>query len=417
MESVGTMKLAKLLGIFVFFLACPVLGGNEGCIQCHTEDAILESLVSAPKTEAPSGVGPAGPPAATTPKTYYKRYLIDKNLLDKDPHFMNGCSSCHKGDDKSTDQDKAHKGIVSRPSVDLKTCSDCHGDISGAYQSASHYTMQEALNKVSRRFSKKEEGFFAEKIFEMSCKSCHASCGDCHVRSPARDGLSSGFVKGHGFVKKDEGRTCAVCHGGRVYPEYTGKYGGSPDVHFRKGMTCVDCHKKAHLHSGIVSIRGQVAADKNRPRCIDCHKIGKESGALSKLAHARHEGKVSCYGCHSQGEYTNCYSCHIGKGSTSRLGFMLGADPNDKKVLTTLRAVPIVRETFLGAGIKMEHFDEVPDYRGTAVHNISRSTERTRSCDTCHLHSKGFLSKGSLIKNGSKANEDLIFRMRPLTFH
>jgi hypothetical protein len=408
------MKFTNFLAIFFLLLAYPAAGNNEGCIQCHTDESILETLVALPKIESRTGVGPAGPPAVVMPQTYYKRYLIDKNMLDKDPHFVNGCSSCHKGDEKSTDQDKAHKGIVSRPSADLKTCTDCHGDISGAYRNASHYTMQGALNKVSRRVSKKEEGIFAEKIFEKSCKSCHASCGDCHVRSPARDGLSSGFVKGHGFVKKDEGKTCAVCHGGRVYPEYTGKYGGSPDVHFRKGMTCVDCHKKTHLHSGTDGNRGQVAAGKNRPRCIDCHKIGKESGVLSKLAHARHEGKVSCYGCHSQGEYNNCYSCHIGKGSTSRLGFMLGADPNDKKVLTTLRAIPVARETFLSSGIKMENFDETPDYMATSVHNIQKSTERTRSCDTCHVQRKGFLSKGSLMKNGSKANEGLIFRMHPL---
>jgi hypothetical protein len=411
------MKLTKLLGILLLLLPCPVLGSNESCIQCHTEDAILDSLVSAPKTEAPSGVGPAGPPAAVIAKTYYRRYLIDKDTLSKDPHFVNGCSSCHKGDDKSTDQDKAHKGIVSRPSADLKTCGGCHGDASGAYQNASHYTMQGALNKVSRRLSREEGKVFSEKVFEQSCKSCHACCGDCHVRSPAGDRLSSGFIKGHGFVKRDEGKTCAVCHGGRVYPEYTGKYGGTPDVHFRKGMACLDCHKKNHLHSGTGGDRGKGTAGKNLPTCIDCHKVGKESGALAKLAHTRHEGKVSCYGCHSQGEYNNCYDCHIGKGATSKKSFMLGADPEDKKVLTTLRAIPVARQTFLGAGIKMQNFDEVPDYRSAPVHNIAKSTDRTRSCDTCHVKRKGFLSKELLIKNGSKTNEGLIFKMLPLNIN
>ena len=126
---------------------------------------------------------------------------------------------------------------------------------------------------------------------------------------------------------------------------------------------------------------------------------------------------MSCYGCHSQGEYNNCYNCHIGKGATSKLGFILGLNPDDKKTLTTLRAIPITRDTFLSAGIKMENYDEVPDYRAASVHNIQKSTERTRSCDTCHIKRKGFLSKESLIKNGSKTNESLIFKMLPLNIN
>ena len=361
------------------------------------------------------GVGPAGPPAVIIPETYHRRYLIDKTILDKDPHFANGCSFCHKGDEKSIEQEKAHKGIIKKPSADLKLCSDCHSDITKAYQTASHYTVQEMFNKVSKRFSKKEEKFFAEKVFAHSCKSCHASCGDCHVSSPSKDGISTGFIRGHSFVKKDEGKTCAVCHGGRVYPEYTGKHNGSPDVHFQKGMACIDCHKKEHLHGDTDSARTKAKVVKNKPKCTDCHKLGKETKATAKLAHARHEGSVSCYGCHSQGEYHNCYNCHTGKGSTSRSGFILGVNPGNKKTLTTLRAIPVARETFLSSGIKMENFDEVPDYRATSVHNIQKSTERTRSCDTCHVKRKGFLSKESLMKNGSKANEGLIFRMRPLS--
>ena len=409
------MKVVNLLlAVFLILLACPASGDNESCIQCHTEESILESLVSVPKVTHPRGVGPAGPPITVTPKTYYKRYLIDKTVLSKDPHFANGCSFCHQGDEKSTDQEKAHKGIIKKPSADLKVCANCHGDITEAYQGASHYTVKGMLDKASKRFSKKEEKIFEEKVFRQSCKSCHGSCGDCHVGSPSKDGISTGFLKGHGFVKKDEGKTCAVCHGGRVYPEYTGKISGKPDVHFQKGMACIDCHKKEHLHGNMGGAPSNKRMEGNKPQCRDCHEPGKEAKTTAKLAHARHEGTVSCYGCHSQGEYNNCYNCHIGTGATTRSGFILGAHPEDKKVLTTVRAIPVARDTFRSSGLKMEHFDQVPDYRATPVHNIQKITERTRSCDTCHVKRKGFLSKGSLIKNGSKANEGLIFRMRPL---
>ena len=416
-QSLRLMKFATLFAIFFLFLNCAVSASNDGCIQCHTDESILESLVTIPKIKPQTVIGPAGPPVVITPKAYHKRFLIDKTLLDKDPHFINGCSSCHKGDEKSIDQEKAHTGIIKKPSADLKICSDCHGDITKAYQSAPHYTVQGMLNKVSKRLSKKEETIFIEKVFGQSCKSCHASCGDCHVSSPSKEGTSTGLLRGHSFVKKDEGKTCAVCHGGRVYPEYTGKHNPSPDVHFQRGMACIDCHKKSHLHGGPNGAGKNEKMIQNKPNCSDCHKLGREAKVTARLAHARHEGNVSCYGCHSQSQYNNCYNCHIGKGATSKLGFILGIDPGDKKTLTTLRAIPVARDTFLSAGIKMESFDEVPDYRSTSVHSIQKSTDRTRSCDTCHVKRKGFLSKDTLMKNGSKANESLIFKLLPLNIN
>ena len=376
------MKFTYFLIFIMLFAAYSAAGNNESCIECHTDESIMKSLVE-------------------IPDTYYKRYYIDKVILDKDPHFGGGCIPCHKGDRSSTDKEKAHKGVEKRPSADLKVCGDCHDDIAKTYQNSLHYTVQGLFNKVSRRLSQKEEKVFTEKVFGQSRRSHHASCGDCHVSSPAVDGIRSGFLSGHKFVKKDEGKTCAVCHGGSIYPEYTGKYSGSPDVHFQKGMICTDCHKKGHLHGNGNAYANKDEA-KNSPKCKDCHKIGTEKKTTAKLAHSKHDGKVSCYGCHEE------------KASNSKDGFILGADPGNKKLLTTLRAIPISRETFLKAGIKMERFDEVPDYTSAPAHNIKKITGRTRSCDVCHVNKKGFLTKELLIKNGSKANESLIFKMGPL---
>jgi hypothetical protein len=405
------MKLKCLLIIVFLLIARPAVSNDESCVECHTDETILESLVAIPKIELGERGGPAGKPASIVPRTYYKRYLVDKSILDKDMHLAMGCSFCHKGDDKSFEPEKAHRGVVSKPSADLKTCGDCHGEIRDSYQNTLHYTAQGMFDKVSRRLSKKEEKVFAEKVFGQSCKSCHASCGDCHVSSPSRDGISAGFLKGHRFVKRDEEKTCGVCHGGRVYSEYTGKYGRKPDVHFQKGMACIDCHKKEHLHGK--DLTGEKVG-KSKPQCIDCHQIGKEAKVTARLAHAKHQKNVTCYACHSQGAYINCYDCHIGKGSLLKSGLILGADPQEKNVLTTLRAIPVTRETFQATGMKMENFDSVPDYRAAPVHNIQKNTERTGSCDACHTKRKGFLSRESIIRNGSKANESLIFRMPSL---
>jgi hypothetical protein len=63
----------------------------------------------------------------------------------------------------------------------------------------------------------------------------------------------------------------------------------------------------------------------------------------------------------------------------------------------------------------MENFDALPNYWNSAVHNIKKRTERTRSCDSCHVAKDGFLKREMLIKEGgSKANEGLIYNLKPI---
>ena len=237
--------------------------------------------------------------------------------------------------------------------------------------------------------------------------------GTATSRGPMIGGISIGLIKGHKFVKRDEGKTCAFCHGGRVYPEFTGEYGGSADVHYQKGMICMDCHKKTEFHGDGKTYRTRLERT-DRPSCVQCHKAGEEKTEKAKSAHANHGGKVSCAACHASAAYRNCYDCHLGKGATSKPGFILGLNPRDKKTVTTLRVIPTVRDTFEPAGIKMDNFDSLPNYWDTVPHNIRKRTERTRSCEVCHEEKKDFLSKDTLIKGGSKANGELIYTPKPI---
>jgi len=222
-----------------------------------------------------------------------------------------------------------------------------------------------------------------------------------------------GFIKDHKFVARDDGKTCAVCHGGRVYPEFTGEYGGAADIHYQKGMSCLDCHKKAEFHGTSMAYKTKKEV-MEKPACINCHKAGDEKTEKAKTSHAQHKDKVSCYACHSGGAYRNCTGCHLGKGATSKPDFHLGLSFKDKKTITTLRLTPTVRDTFKSAGIKMERYDTLPNYWDTAAHNIKKRTERTRSCEICHIEKKDFLTKETLIKNGSKANECLLYNPKPI---
>ncbi len=344
----------------------------------------------------------------------YKGYVVDHDLLKKDQHFILACTQCHQGNDKVLKKEEAHKDLIKRPSDNMANCVMCHKTVTEKYTKSLHYTSAGQRNGVMPRFSKEDLKKFDEKVFEKSCRSCHASCGDCHVKSPAVSGISTGLISGHKFVKKNEGKTCSSCHGGRVYPEYTGEYGGEPDVHYQKGMLCVDCHKKMEFHGD-----GKAYSSKNmvkdRPSCNNCHKPGSEKNPAAKTSHQTHTGKVTCYGCHSSGEYRQCYSCHSATGSKAKPGFILGLNPRDKKTLTTLRLIPTKKSTFYKAGIKMENFDALPNYWDSAVHNIKKRTDRTRSCDSCHVAKAGFLNKEMVIKEGgSTANEGLIYNIKPI---
>jgi hypothetical protein len=56
----------------------------------------------------------------------------------------------------------------------------------------------------------------------------------------------------------------------------------------------------------------------------------------------------------------------------------------------------------------MDNFDKLPNYWDAYPHNIKKRTNRTRSCDACHVEGKDFLTEEALIKDGSRANKELI---------
>ena len=63
----------------------------------------------------------------------------------------------------------------------------------------------------------------------------------------------------------------------------------------------------------------------------------------------------------------------------------------------------------------MENFDALPNYWDAAVHNIKKRTDRTRSCDSCHVAKRNFLTHEMIIQEeGSKANENLIYDLKPI---
>ncbi len=244
-------------------------------------------------------------------------------------------------------------------------------------------------------------------MFEQSCRSCHATCGDCHVKNPVIAGVNQGLFANHRFQKKNVDKTCAACHGGRVYAEFTGKNSGVRDIHFEKGMTCIDCHKADELHGNGIKVDSKRNV-KGKPSCTNCHKLNATSRSIA--IHKQHEKVTNCQACHVASEYNNCSSCHIGKGASQFQAFILGRDPLNKERIVTLRLTPVVKDTFISQGILMDNYDKIPNFWMAPVHNIRKKTPRTMICSPCHTKNKeGLINEKIFPKDGSKQNTVLLY--------
>jgi len=103
------------------------------------------------------------------------------------------------------------------------------------------------------------------KHAELSMRAPMANCVRCHNRS-ARIGLTyQGRLEddGYGTPHEDGGPNQRRITGGRHYQELI------PDVHFRAGMVCIDCHTGTELMGDGISHKSLVG--QLEIRCEDCH--------------------------------------------------------------------------------------------------------------------------------------------------
>ncbi len=124
------------------------------------------------------------------------------------------------------------------------------------------------------------------------CNICHAGCLDCHY-APSKEKGSHAFIKvPDSYSCMGRGRGNSVCHTGSAHSRrgetYIGKFyaipqGRKPDIHFTKGIHCVECHQTGKKGMGDIQ---------RKATCGDCHvEIEK--------AHARSIHKnLTCTACH-----------------------------------------------------------------------------------------------------------------------
>lgn len=249
------------------------------------------------------------------------------------------CVKCHKGNSLSQEKDIAHKGLIPDPgALDLieGSCGACHEKeaesvkqspmalaprminhtrFAWGAQKGSEYRYGTANEAGLRIIPLAEEsGFLVDDLLRRSCLRCHLltegssrpgeirgkGCSACHT---LRDNSARKRPVFHGIVRNIGPTACLKCHNanhvgcdfvglyekdfsrGFTYPVVNGKqppriYGAeqhrlTPDLHYKAGMGCSDCHSLSQIHGGAWKKSGS-RAERN-PSCRGCHVQGNSS--------------------------------------------------------------------------------------------------------------------------------------------
>lgn len=133
---------------------------------------------------------------------------------------------------------------------------------------------------------------------QLPCQNCHVpGCSRCHLTA-----TSDGPAYSSKAARQQE--KCLECHAREASILKIDKESNRLDVHFARGMTCLDCHTARDLHGDgktYVSMRQEGAMEM---KCEKCHAPG------NSRAHTVHGGKVDCQACHEQ-HVVSCTNCHF----------------------------------------------------------------------------------------------------------
>ena len=276
------------------------------------------------------------------------------------------CRVCHGGVSPAADGQAAHQRMTAGPAAPgswAQSCGGCHEKEVGAIQRSVHFRL-DGYQRLRARYggktvsgidhipiytSPKNTAELADDLMRRRCLRCHLfyvgedysaskhglGCAACHLR------WQNGEMASHQFAAPGD-KQCLACHyGNRVGADYYGLFECDlppeyampfapvtpppfgvesrrliPDIHQRRGLICIDCHRGGEL----------MATDGGKASCAACHDparlaihlpvgVSKKDGAfvfiacdgkahsLPTLRHPAHEryGKtVSCQVCHAQ---------------------------------------------------------------------------------------------------------------------
>jgi len=299
------------------------------------------------------------PPSPKTCQSCHVVTLDTNHTLD--------CQACHGGLSPAANEKAAHQGLTAKPAAPAdwdKSCGGCHKKAAQSVRQSIHLTLAgyekfragyggkpvTGIENIPTYARPKTSTELADDLLRRRCLRCHLfytgedyaatrhglGCAACHTRW--RDGK----MASHQFVAVPGDEQCLACHyGNRVGADYHGFFEHDlppdfrtpflpvakppfgveshrlvPDIHQRRGLICVDCHRGGEL----------MATSNDKASCAACHDPARlavrlpvgvskkdggfvftaRSGAIHPLPTLRHEahrryGKtVSCQVCHAQ---------------------------------------------------------------------------------------------------------------------
>jgi hypothetical protein len=364
-----------------------VITGKDGCLSCHSgiEDIspkmtrhFYSALQKKPGFEC--SVCHSGNPDAKDKDNAHKGMYAnpsDLSVADK------VCGQCHEDH-----VDRVEKSLMANAQGEIAGTLYARGyakDRSAAFAMSAHPIVDKdgvapkekgAVERLDPIPDSSEH--ISVEMLRKFCVKCHlrtdgtkapkayrsSGCAACHMPTAA-DGKYAGSdmtMKGkewrastHRITSKVPSEQCARCHkgGNRIGVSYISELPGhESDIHYQKGMHCIDCHSSKEIHGdGNIYLRKWQAV---KIRCASCHGDHLSKPTLSdsegdKLKNIRQDGdryiltskitgkehtipaldtlkakdklptamlipqhlaKMECAACHST-KNANCYACHF----------------------------------------------------------------------------------------------------------
>ncbi len=231
------------------------------------------------------------------------------------------------------------------------------------YEKSLHYT-----NRGLEYWYSKDNGGL-ERITgipfaNLGCGSCHVrSCDTCHLKE-------EGGRAAYSVEKARSEAVCEKCHGMESLT-HARKNPKDPtaDVHFAKGMKCMDCHTAREIHGSGQPVDSMQAPGVMEVRCEKCHTD------LSRCpANAIHKNRVDCSACHTR-NVPSCYNCHFDTKVDEKKSVSLPLKDMVFLINRGGRVMPANLHTFVYRGKTMIVF--APAFS----HSIMK---KGRKCAECH---------------------------------
>lgn len=134
---------------------------------------------------------------------------------------------------------------------------------------------------------------------KLICSDCHAkTCDTCHKIE------KNGELK-YSIEAAKNIETCLKCHKRQKIILELIKTQKEPDVHFSKGMKCMDCHTAREMHGDGKEYNYSREKEAMDTKCEKCHPQVPDI-----VSHKIHKDKLHCSACHVR-QVVTCANCHM----------------------------------------------------------------------------------------------------------